>query len=264
VGLTGKKFKERFAISTPALSAVIEQAAFQIETDPQKRESAMRVLEGRAKVRSAQSRKTVVLRSLEKTEGRGKTGLLPATRVSRQEWNKLKEGYELFEKSAAAEARQLDLAKKAGNFFRWVIDHGTFYTLNFGFADREFMQDEATSRVYLKLSYDVFPTGSFVGAYLKTRGLDLARFKSFELKVRGSPEESYPESVRIEIKGPSGTIRVFVPHNFKETWQTFRYPLRFTRETPVSEITIVVSNDKAGDAKKGSLYFQDFTIIPLK
>ena len=263
LGSTDKKFKgKRLEVSTPVLVAAVRGTTFQIEMNPENRESAVRVLEGTVKVKSFRGLKTVTVRSLEKTEIKGKTPLSKPIRVSRQEWNKLKEGYELFEKSAAVEARQLDLSKQAGNLFHYVFDHGTFYTPNFGFADREFIREEGTGKVYLKISYDVFPTGSFVGMYIKIRDFDLARFKSVEFQVRGEPEEGYPDSVKIEMKSGTGVVRAFVPRDFKQTWQSFQFPLRFSRATSLSEVTIVFANEKAGDHKKGSLYFRDFTLVP--
>lgn len=263
LGSTDKKFTgERLQISTPALVASIKGATFQMNMDPETKHSPILVLDGSAKVKSARGWKTVTVRALEKTEAKGITSIIQPVKVSRQEWNKLKEGYELFEKSAAVEAHQLDLSKQAGNLFQYVFDHGTFYTPNFGFADREFIQDEATGKVYLKLSYDVFPAGSFVGAYIKTRDLDLAKFKSFDFQVRGDLEEGFPDSVKIEMKSGSGIVRAFVPRDFKGTWQTFQFPLRFSRPSPISEVTIVISNEKSGNAKKASLYFRDFTLVP--
>ena len=263
LGATDKKFEgQKLEITTPVLVAAVRGTTFQIEANPETHDSAVRVLEGTINVKSLKTHKSVTVHSLEKTEIKGKQAPTKPARVSREEWNRLKEGYELFEKSAATEAKQMDLSKLAGNLFQFVFDHGTFYTPNFGFADREFIPDEKNGTSYLKISYDVFPAGSFVGVYNKVRKLDMQKFKSFEFQARGNPEEGYPLSAKIEIKSGSGIVRAFVPRDFTEKWQSYQFPLRFSRPAAISEITIVFANEKVGDAKKGSLYLRDFKLVP--
>ena len=80
------------------------------------------------------------IRGLEETSVVGGV-VQPATRVTAESWNRMKESYELLEKSAVKEAEQIDLSKKAGGFFNYVFDHGTFYTPKVGFAGREFFKD---------------------------------------------------------------------------------------------------------------------------
>ncbi len=263
IGNTDKQFEgKRLEISTPVMVAAVRGTTFQIEMDSQTNQAVLRVLEGSVKVKGTKSWKTITVKELEKTEvTKGKTA--KPLKITRQEWNQLKEGYELREKSAAMEAIQLDLSKEAGSLFKkFVFDHGTFFTPNFGFADREFIHEKDSGKVFFKLSYDVFPAGSFVGMYIKTRYLDLAKFKGISFQIRGNAEEGYPQAVKIEFKNGSSIVRAFVPRDFKETWQTVEYPLRFTRAAPITEVTFVVSNEKSGDHKKGAIYVQDFNLIP--
>lgn len=263
LGSTEKDFKgKQLDISTPVLVAAVLGTSFQIESKPETGESAVRVLEGAVRVKSIRAHKSVVVHALEMTQVKGGAAPLQPVRVSRQEWNQLKEAYELIQKSAALEARQLDLSKQAGNLFQYVFDHGTFYTPNFGFADREFVKDDATGKIHMEASYDVFPNGSFVGMYMKTRDLDISKFKALQFEVRGNPEKGYPESFKIELKSGAAVVRSFVPRDFKEKWQSFQYPIRFTRPTLLTEVTLVFANEKVGTHKKGVLQMQDVTLVP--
>lgn len=263
LGSTEKPFQpERLEISTPTLVAAVRGTTFQIEANPETKESSVRVLRGTLEVRSTKTRKSVLVKTLERTAVKTSGPPLAPVRVTRQEWDQMKEAYELVQKSAAMEARQLDLSKEAGNLFEFVFDHGTFYTPKFGYAGREFIKDEAAGQVRLEVEYDVFPVGSFVGVYLKTRNLDLSQFKGFEFQTRGDPEEGFPQSLRIELKTSTGILRIFNPKDFKSSWQSFGFPFRFNRETLITEITLVFSNEKAGDHKKGVLQFRNFTLLP--
>lgn len=264
LGSTEKDFEgQKLEVSTPTLVAAVRGTTFQIEANPETNESAVRVLQGSVKVRGVKSHKSVIVRTLEKTEVKGGAVPLDPIRVSRDEWSRLKEAYELTEKSAFLEARQLDLSKQGGSLFKYVFDHGTFYTPEFGHADREFIEDKSSGKVYVKIDYDVFPTGSFVGMYIKTRDLDLAKFKSLEFQARVNPEEGYPESLKIEVKTATAITRAFVPREFKNTWASYKYPLRFNRPAPITEIALVFSNEKVGNYKKGTLYLRDFNLEPL-
>ena len=263
VGSTQKNYSGKpIEVSTPTLVASLESPMFQMEVKPETSNSTVYLLKGSAQVRSLRSPRTVVVHSLEKTEvGRNAAPIEPV-RVTRQDWNQMKEAYELIGKSAALEAKQLDLSKMAGSLFDYVFDHGTFYTPEFGHAEREFMKDETSEKVYLKIDYDVFPSGSFVGVYIKTRNLDLAKFKGIEFQARTNPEEGYPESMRMELKTETGLARVFVPRDFKQTWQTYKYPLIVRQPTPITEIALVFSNEKVGNFKKGTLYLRDLNWVP--
>lgn len=249
-------------VSTPSLLSSFESPMFHIQIDPVSSETSVQVLKGSARVRSVKSPRIIHVRGLEKSEARKNQAPFEATRVTRQEWNAMKETYELIGKSAAQEARQLDLSKLGGGVFEYVFDHGTFYTPEFGHAEREFIKDPSTDKVSLKIDYDVFPIGSFSGVYMKTRDLDFAKFGSLEFQARINPDEGFPESMRIEIKTATGMARVFVPRDFKQTWQEFKYPLIFRKSTPVAEITFVFSNEKAGASKKGTVYIKDFNLGP--
>lgn len=182
--------------------------------------------------------------------------------VTPDSWNLMKESYELLEKSAAKESEQIDLSKKAGDFFDYVFDHGTFYTPEMGFAGRDFFTDEDTGEVFLENEYDVFPDGSFVGVYIKTRNFDLANYEGIGFDVRGLPGEGTPETFYIEIKSKGNVIRRFSPKTFSSKWQHLEFDFRMKKPTPVSEIVFVYTNARVGTDKKGILEFRRFNLIP--
>lgn len=248
---------------TPTLLARVQEGGFQVETAPAARQSVVRVLRGTANVRSADRGKAEVLvRSFEKTVVPEKGAPSVPVRIERKDWDKMKEAYELIRKDLLLEARQQDLSKQAGSLFQYVSDHGTFYMDKFGYAEREFFKDEDTGTAHLDIGYDVFPTGSFAGMYMKTRSLDLSQVKAFEFQARTEPEEASPETFRIEFKSGRGTVRAFAPRDFKEMWQTYRFPIHATRPISVSEITFVFSNQKVGEGKRGLLHFRNLNLIP--
>ncbi|MBI2167671.1 MAG: FecR domain-containing protein [Candidatus Omnitrophica bacterium] len=248
-------------IVTPAFVAKIREGIFQIETDPKSKVSVARVLRGSLEIFSFQSRQSVTVRSLERTEVSGKKAPQTPVRVDRQEWNKMKEAYELIFKDTTLEKRQFDLSKQAGSFFQYVIDHGTFYTPSLGYAEREFFKGEGAGETQMEVGYDVFPVGSLVGVYFKTRDLDLSTFKGLEFEIRGDPEEGVPDSFKIELKSGSGVVRAFKTRGVKEAWQTFQFPWRFTRSKELSEMTFVFSNEKAGNQKKGLVVFRRINLL---
>lgn len=261
-GSTEDKFKgKRLKISTPTLDAVIRGTVFQIEASPENKEATIRVLRGSVKVRAAKSGKSTLVRELGKVQVKENARKLEAIRLTRQEWTQIKEAYELTQKSLVMEAKQIDLSKESGTLFKYVFDHGTFYTPNLGFADREFIKDEHNGEVHLQIKYDVFPTGSFVGMYIKTRYLDASKFKAFKFDIRGDADEGFPDSLRIELKGKQGLITAFNPRNLKKGWQTFEFPFKFSRSTPVSEVTIVFTNEKAGSHKTGLIYMKEIDLV---
>jgi hypothetical protein len=208
-------------------------------------------------------RETASVKPLEYIDAEKGLPLGKPVRVTREYWNQLKEAYELCATSAEAEAVQLDLSKHAGTFFKYVFDHGTFYTPKIGFARREFVKDDASGDVYFELEYDVFPKGSYVGMYTKARDFDLSQFKAFEFEVRTIPDEGFPESLRIEVKSGTNIVKVFQPFGFTPTWQKISIPIHYEKATPINEVTIVILNEKAGENKKGILHFKRFNVIPL-
>lgn len=263
--LLGATEKQALPVSVPMATssfvATIRECIFQIETNLKSKVSVARVLRGSLEVLPLQGRQTVTVRSLERTEVSGKRAPQTPVRVDRKEWNQMKEAYELVFKDGASEKRQFDLSKQAGSFFQYVIDHGTFYTPNLGYAEREFFKGEKSGETQMEVGYDVFPLGSLVGVYLKTRDLDLSRFKGLEFEIRGDPKEGVPDSFKIELKSGYGVVRAFKTRGVKGDWQTFQFLWRFTRPKELSEMTFVFSNEKAGNQKKGLVIFRKINLL---
>lgn len=273
LGATFKQFDHKQTANRAALKVITPQsvtdiyhAIFRIQAANQTAdENKIGILRGFAEVSKPipfLKPAGVRIRGLERVQV-AKGAILPAQRVTQEEWAVMKEGYELREKTAVREAEQIDLSKHAGSFFECVFDHGTFYTPQSGYAGREFFKDPETGKVILETEYDVFPAGSFVGVYTKTRNFDLSKYRGFSLEVRRRPEEGTPDSFMIEIKSKGNVVRRYAPRGFERNWKTMTFDFYAKTETPVSEIVFVFMNDRAGEAKKGILEFRDIDLIPL-
>lgn len=204
------------------------------------------------------------IRGLEKADLTG-GALGSAAKISVDEWQEMKEAYELLEKSAAMEARQIDLSKQAGDFYQQaVFDHGTFYTPKIGYANRDFYKDPKTGDVILETEYDVFPSGSFAGIYNKTRNFDISKYEGLSFEARRRGEEGYPDSFFIELKSKGNVIRRFSARGFHKDWTPVEFLFRAQKETPVNEMVFVFTNSRAGEFKKGILEFRNFKLMPKK
>ncbi len=266
---TDKKYEGNYyEVTTPGLTARAGKGGlFRISLPvgpPPAVPPSVTVLRGTVKVRpnSAGIHRWITVKNLEKTvvDRQGRPG--EPYQMSRQDWREVKEAYELGMKESGFERRQMDLSKSAGNLFEHVLDHGTFYTPELGYALREFSLDGNSGEAHLEIEYDVFPTGAFVGMYMKTRDFNLADFGGLEFQVRTVSGEDAPSSFRIEIKSKFGIARTFKASYFAAEWTTVRFPWKARKDTPIAEVTLVFSWDRVGDHKKGFLEFRNFTLIP--
>ena len=186
---------------------------------------------------------------------------LRISKISQAEWNELREGYELLPKSPSQEARQLDLAKKAGNFFEYAFDHGAFYRQDYGYAEREFYEAQDTKEVRLKMLYDVFPPGSVAGVYFKTRNLEIPHFNKFTFEMRKVPGMESPAGFQIELKYKLKIVRLYaISEEPPASWKKIELPLRVYENTPITEIVFVFPHERVGDFKKGGLELRSLTL----
>ena len=109
-----------------------------------------------------------------------------------------------------------------------------------------------------KTDYDVFPKGSWVGLYFKTRHFDFSKVKTFSIDARQVPGKNSPDYVRIEFKTKFSIVRTFALKMIRENWQTFSFPISFSKETPITEVTMMFTHDKVGPNKTGSVQFKNF------
>jgi len=230
----------------------------------EKKKIQIGVLEGHVTTSPAASLnpKLVTIGALKKVELEKAKNIQEPVPVTEEEWSQLREAYELVDRGAAFEARQMDLSKEAGGFFQSVFDHGTFYSPRIGFSEREFIK-EKDGKVYFQAGYDVFPRAAVVGVYFKIRNLDLSKFDALEFEARRSPDEHFPDSFRIELKSKTATVRGYAQRNFEPDWKTVRLPFQAGKSLPISEMVFVFTNETAGVDKKGALQFRNFTLIPL-
>lgn len=267
LGATDKKNHEAgigpLEISTPSLVAAIRGTVFEVSVDSETGKSSVGVLSGKIEVKSKIG-DTVWVTDTQKVEAKqdGTWISEKPMKITSDEWKEMKEAYELLERSAAAEAKQLDLSKKAGSLFQYVFDHGTFYIKKVAFADREFMIDPNTNQVYLNTTYDVFPPGAYVGIYMKTRNFDISKFKGLEFDIRKVGDDTFPDTFRVEMKSKFMIIQAISPKVVKKDWDTVRFLFGIKNPTPITEMVILYANDKVGNNKKGSLEFRNFNLIP--
>jgi hypothetical protein len=256
-----------FSVRTHRSTATPNGALFRVEAGEGDRTDKVGVLRGAVEMTpfSYFSKKPGVrIRGLEKASLIGDEVQEPS-RVSVEEWQEMKEVYELLVKSAAMEAEQIDLAKLAGGFFKNVVfDHGTFFTPDSGYAGRDFFKDPKTGEVFLETEYDVFPPQSFVGVYMKTRDFDFSRYEGLTFEVRRRVDEGAPEMFLIEFKSKGNVLRKFVARGFHQEWTPMDFEFHEQRPSPVSEMVFVFLNQRAGEEKKGVLEFRRFNLVPKK
>lgn len=206
--------------------------------------------------------KSLSLKNMKMMEAKGFVHSKPLA-MTQEEWKVAHEAYEIAPKSAAVEALQIDLSKKAGNFFVFVFDHGTFYQRRWGWCDREFIAPEkGGDPLYLEATYDVFPTGSWVGIYFKIRDLDFFRYKSFRLEARRVPEGPAPQSIKIEFKSKGQVLRAFAIKHIPAPWDSLEFPLRARESAWIDEVTLIFSHDRVGTNKSGGVQLRNFVLVP--
>ena len=255
--------EEKMDLVTPQTITQTSGGYFRVQTSTSDNKSNIGLMRGKAQVRKNEflNEDWVEIKGLETME-LDQTGVVKnPTRVTRDEWNLLREIYELTLKSAASEAEQLDISKEAGSLFEYVFDHGTFYTPKFGYAGRDFFKEESSGETLLEVEYDVFPRGSFVGVYIKTRELDLMDYDFLELETRRVEEEGSPLNVKIELKSKSNVVRSYAIKQPQVKWEKQVFPLRIKKETPTNEMTLVFIHDRVGEDKKGAIQLRNINLV---
>lgn len=216
----------------------------------------------RSDVEKAGTDKPIIIRALEKVSIT-REPLQEPLKVSEQEWGLLRETYEMNLKTAAEEAMQLDLSKRAGDFFEYVFDHGTFYTEDVGYTVRDFYEDKESGQVYLEAEYDVFPSNSFVGIYVLTRDLNAQNFGGLKFDVRRKSEEGYPDRFYVELKSKGQIIHRFEITGIKPNWESRQIDFFTPISTPITEVTLVFLNESIGQSKKGYIQMRNLEMVPL-
>ncbi len=241
--------------------ATSQGGTFLVSSSPETGKAQVSVLQGEVNIQPGIPLTTTPVKALEMLQAEGQNS--QKSPLSEKEWGNVREAYEIQPRSAVNEAAQLDLSKRSGDFFGYVFDHGTFYQDKWGWCMREFIApEEVNEPTYLETNYDVFPKGSWVGLYFKTRDLDLSKFKGFRLEVKKAPGKDSPDAVRVEFKSRYQIVRAFAIKMVKEKWETADFNFQFSKETPISEVTFIFSNDKVGAHKTGGIQMRNFSLIP--
>lgn len=250
----------KFQISTPLVEVSPPEGIFQVRSKPEGGESWVSMLKGSAEIRSRAKRRQVTLRSHEKTHVQGKSYPFKPSTISQEDWTQMKEAYGFSPPDVEFEERQSRLAKEAGLLFSHISEGKVFFDPNLGYLERAFVKDPESGQIQLKMEYDVFPSGSFVGMALKTEDLDLGKFSRFSFKGRSEDEESFPHRFRIEIKSGQKVLWVFHPALLTPLWKDFEYAFQVPEGSLVSEITFVFSNEMAGPQKRGVIYLRELAL----
>ncbi len=273
LGATTKAFDQKvvagraifFVITTPYGVVTPNRAVFRIVAGRNSGEDKVGVLRGFVEVAPASlffRKQGFRVRGLEEAtlvDGSVRT----PKRVNTEEWQEMKEAYELLAKSAAMEAEQINLSKLAGSFFNVVFDHGTFFTPKIGYSGREFFKDPDSGNILLETEYDVFPAGSFCGVYFKTRDFDISKYAGLSFEIRRRADEEAPKSFFIELKSKGNVIRRYAPKIFEKTWKLVEFDFHAPKSLPVNEVVFVFTNARVGEAKKGMLELRNLELIPL-
>lgn len=255
--------KKPFEIITPHFKTHTRSGYFRVAVDKASGATHVGLMRGSAEVHKNElfNSKGLAIKGLETISAEKNKAANAPARVTREEWKQMNEVYDLILKSDENEAVQLDLSKSAGSFFDYVFDHGTFYTPKFGYCGREFFKDPDTGQVYMEMEYDVFPLGTFSGAYIKVRDADLKDFSALEFEMRRVDDEGYPESIRIELKSSSNTVRAFAAKLPKQQWHKMTFPLHVRTTTPLNEVTFVFMHDRVGEFKRGAVQLRNINLI---
>lgn len=238
---------------------VESEGIYAVTVDATKKFGRVDVLRGKLTVSSLLPKMSSTLKDMESGEKIG-SGAFHKTKIIQTNWRNAREAYEVKPVDTGAQSSQLDLSKKAGNFFNYVLDHGTFYQKNYGWCERTFIAPAGGAPTYLETIYDVFPVGSWVGVYIKTKNLDLSKFRTFKVDARRIPGKSHPENIRLEFKSKYQVVQAYVIKRLNKNWETITFPVRLAKESPINEMTIIFSNNKVGNHKTGGVQFRNFTL----
>ncbi len=261
LGLTSDQFGNRsIEVQTPRLTALIRNASFLIQTG--KVYSAASALTGEITVKLGKPKKTFTVAPLEIFTMTDDKKIEPKPkRVNYQEWKTLSEARDLTDVSIEQIAEQVDLRKKAGNFFKYVFDEGVFFKPNSGYAEREFYEDPESKEIVLRIDYDVFPPGSFSGVYFKIRNLDLSKVHRISLNVKSDPQKPAPKQFRIELKDQFTIVRGFSVTPIAKDWKNYSFDLNATKSTLIAEMVFVFENSRVGPLNaNGIIYVKDLMI----
>lgn len=263
LGLAGNQpGKQLIEIDAPTFSASMNQALFSVKAEEEK-QSSVSLLKGESEVGVLGFDQPISIQALEiLTVPSDPTEQPKPRRVTYQEWRALSEARDLIAGvSAEKEAEQIDLRKQAGSLFQYAFDEGVFFKPKWGYADREFYEDEEEGKVLLRINYDVYPEYSYSGMYFKTRNLDLSKVHRITFSLKSDPDKPVPDQFRIELKDNYSTVRGFAVKPVQPSWRFYSFDFNAQTETPVTEITFVFENTKVGPLNTNStVYLKDLVI----
>jgi hypothetical protein len=158
-------------------------------------------------------------------------------------------------------AQKPDLKKQAGNLFNYVFDEGIFSKPSNARAHREFVADQKSGTVILRIDYDVSHEQSVSGLYFKTRNLDLSKMKRLSFSAKADDGKALPDRFRIELKSNASLVRRFSVAPMARDWRFYHFDFDFGEPTEISEMALVFENALVGrGAAVGTVYLKNLTI----
>lgn len=251
-------FKSLGRIQTPNAVISGDNAIFRVSANLHSQTDSITVLQGKVKIvrQEGNGHELKYAEPLEKVEIRDKVMSI-AQKISTQEWQDASPAYELSWMPTYFEFQQNLLAGKAGNLFRYVTEHGDFYTPKHGFFLRQFLKDG--HETLLKLYYDVFPESAFAGLYLKIQGLDVKQYKTLQFQIKS--DGPAPEILYLEFKAAGDVLQSFPIQKITEEWKQLEVPLRMSRIKNIDEIVIYLRHTMAAEHLRGNLVLKDFNLV---
>ncbi|MBI1883950.1 MAG: DUF3131 domain-containing protein [Chlamydiae bacterium] len=124
----------------------------------------------------------------------------------------------------------------------------------------------------LKLDYDLdSPVQAQGGFWTQLLGQDLSSYDHLQFFVRGDPQAGFSHRFRIEFKksknerGVEKLVGSFTVEGVSGSWQEVSIPLSkmtgILDWKDIEELVIVLKDRLNTDAKKGTLYFDDFRLV---
>lgn len=160
----------------------------------------------------------------------------------------------------AAKAAPNDPAPDSAELL-YDLSKGIPYSTKSGKAIQTFGIEPEAGSAFVELAYDVLQPSALAGISFPAEEIEISRFRKLMIQFQKIRGRGFPESFRIEFKSGDQVIRVFTGMlKAEESWQSFSFPLRFQAAAKISEISLLFSNGKVGEAKEGSVRIKKLSL----
>ncbi len=165
------------------------------------------------------------------------------------------------EENPAPEAPGAAAPSPVSGRLTYDLSKGVSFSTKSGRAEPVLGMEPGSGDAFIELSYDVTQPSSLAGINFPAEEIEISKFRSLGILFQRVDGRGFPEAFRIEFKSGDRIIRVFTGAlKPEEDWQAFSFPLRFADSARVSEISLLLSNGKAGISKEGSLRLKNLSL----